>query len=477
MEEPSSTTTTTPSSSSVVSPTTDPNSTPNEHEGGTSTSPAVVVTSLKSLPKRKGTSDSGGKKKSPKEKSGGTKGKKNGRLPSPRAGRTEGGDQKDKEKEKDEASDNEKEEVKERRSLEYSRPNSSRVEGATGPTEGQLAPPATKHQRKKSWDHGSPVDKAKHQHEGPIKLERRNSRNFEALVLAGEGSPRTSIRMRASAGKSGLSSPSRTQENHYFVLRIEEARNLRRSSVLGKSDGYCKFDIIPSGIIGARTSTIRRSLNPQWHEQFVGHRYFGMDGEPKPKTFAITVMNNKSFSADEVLGRAIIPFTESVDNWFPLEGDGAQGELRVVLRFYNGDEGKALAKVPRDHLGDIEKLCAEWEKAVTALDQGSNVTIPKWDVPCFFNINKVWTLFQYAVSKDNAELAAHLHKLGCNVDARDQTGNTALHIAAKKQLPKQINSLVRMGVDRGVENYLGGKDYKEMLRMFNDDEEDGSYFL
>jgi hypothetical protein len=62
-----------------------------------------------------------------------------------------------------------------------------------------------------------------------------------------------------------------------------------------------------------------------------------MDGEPKPKTFAITVMNNKSFSADEVLGRAIIPFTESVDNWFPLEGDGAQGELRVVLRFYNGD--------------------------------------------------------------------------------------------------------------------------------------------
>jgi hypothetical protein len=63
------------------------------------------------------------------------------------------------------------------------------------------------------------------------------------------------------------------------------------------------------------------------------------------------------------------------------------------------------------------------------------VTIPKWDVPCFFNINKVWTLFQYAVSKDNAELAAHLHKLGCNVDARDQTGNTALHIAAKKQLP------------------------------------------
>jgi hypothetical protein len=38
----------------------------------------------------------------------------------------------------------------------------------------------------------------------------------------------------------------------------------------GKSDGYCKFDIIPSGIIGARTSTIRRSLNPQWHEQFVG---------------------------------------------------------------------------------------------------------------------------------------------------------------------------------------------------------------
>jgi hypothetical protein len=177
------------------------------------------VTSLKSLPKRKGTSDSGGKKKSPKEKSGGTKGKKNGRLPSPRASRTEGGDQKDKEKEKDETSDNEKEEVKERRSLEYSRPNSSRVDGATGPTEVQLAPPVTKHQRKKSWDHGSPVDKAKHQHEGPIKLERRNSRNFVAPVLAGEGSPRTSIRMRASAGKSGLSSPSRTQENHYFVLR------------------------------------------------------------------------------------------------------------------------------------------------------------------------------------------------------------------------------------------------------------------
>jgi hypothetical protein len=62
-----------------------------------------------------------------------------------------------------------------------------------------------------------------------------------------------------------------------------------------------------------------------------------MDGEPKPKTFAITVMNNKSFSADDVLGRAIIPFTESVDNWFPLEGDGAQGELRVILRFYNGE--------------------------------------------------------------------------------------------------------------------------------------------
>jgi hypothetical protein len=202
------------------------------------------VPSLKPLlPKRKGTSDSGGKKKSPKDKSsGGTKGKKNGaRLASPRSSRTEAGgenQQQHKEKEKEgggEGGSDNDEEVKERRSLEYTRPNTddtnktrtgrTTTDGGGGAKGNGLAvPSASKHQRKKSWDHASPVDKAKQQHEGAMKLERRNSRNFEALVLAGEhgSSPRTSIRMRASGSaksSSGLASPSRTPENHYFVLR------------------------------------------------------------------------------------------------------------------------------------------------------------------------------------------------------------------------------------------------------------------
>jgi len=74
----------------------------------------------------------------------------------------------------------------------------------------------------------------------------------------------------------------------------------------------------------------------------------------------------------------------------------------------------------------------------------AQVSIPKWDLPCFFNINKIWTLFQYAVSKDNADLMDQLHRLGCNIDARDQTGNTALHIAAKKRrnVPTQTIKIV-----------------------------------
>src|SRR5262245_28945199 len=67
------------------------------------------------------------------------------------------------------------------------------------------------------------------------------------------------------------------------------------------------------------------------------HRYFALDGEPKPKTFTITVTHAKSLSADEVLGKAVIPFSASVDAWFPLEGERAQGELRVILRFYNSE--------------------------------------------------------------------------------------------------------------------------------------------
>ena len=54
-------------------------------------------------------------------------------------------------------------------------------------------------------------------------------------------------------------------------------------------------------------------------------------------------------------------------------------------------------------------------------------------MPCFVSVNKIWTLFQLAVFKDNPDLVKHLHELGCNINARDQTGNTALHIAAVKK--------------------------------------------
>eukprot|EP01087_Luapelamoeba_hula_P015838 TRINITY_DN4791_c0_g3_i1.p1 TRINITY_DN4791_c0_g3~~TRINITY_DN4791_c0_g3_i1.p1 ORF type:complete len:583 (-),score=98.36 TRINITY_DN4791_c0_g3_i1:127-1875(-) len=335
-------------------------------------------------------------------------------------------------------------------------------------------------------------------------------------------------------------SPAKKEEpvHHYFVLRLEEARNLK-AGVLGRADPYCTFDIIPSGIIGARTSGVRRGNNPQWREQFVGNRYFGLDGQPKPDSCTITVMHNSTLSADTLLGKVTIPFTHSYDHWFPLQGERAQGELRVILRFYTSDEGKRLYRIFRE-ANDIDTLCKQWEQEVLASQdsylelegsrprlstvgsaaeiglvdqsdsmaakakgeekegeekqpavaesegesdqpagrggQGSNsltpVRIPVWDVPMFSAVNKVWTPLQMAVSKDNVDLVKHLQKLGCNMNARDQTGNTVLHVAARKQLQGMIKLLIRFGVDQRVQNYLGGKDYKEMLAMFGDEDID-----
>ncbi|KAL6077596.1 E3 ubiquitin-protein ligase nedd4, variant 2 [Balamuthia mandrillaris] len=355
-----------------------------------------------------------------------------------------------------------------------------------------------KHSRKKSLDSAlhSGIGKVKRQN-GKV-AEKRSSPDLESLHLEEEQrskSPKSKKKgkkpthRKASAedgtrsapllgtGQSGTSekqssSKSRTTKknrnvHHYFVLRIEEAKNLRKSDMLlGRSDPYCYFDIIPAGIIGARTATIRRTLNPQWREQFVGHRYFGLDGEPKPKSFVITVMDYNSLSADAFLGKATIPFTESFDRWFPLEGERAEGKIRIVLTFFTSEDGRELAKILKEET-DIQSMEHKWAEAVNALNERSEDSqqtkrsaageseaagtsteepaegvedngrpcIPVWDMPCFLSIDKIWTPFQYAVSKDNMALASFLAKeCSCNINARDQTGNTALHIAAVKRL-------------------------------------------
>jgi len=135
-----------------------------------------------------------------------------------------------------------------------------------------------------------------------------------------------------------------------FILRIIEARGLRKTDLTGKCDPYCliKFKkglfqsmMHPEGKL--MTRVVERNLNPIWNEEFVLHPH-----KPEFDIISIVVYDKDRIGADTLLGKVDLPVAQYwkrgfIDEWIPLQpkkkmGKPAFGELHILVN-YNGDMG------------------------------------------------------------------------------------------------------------------------------------------
>lgn len=124
-----------------------------------------------------------------------------------------------------------------------------------------------------------------------------------------------------------------TQAIQRLYLTVAEARNLKRSDLLGlgKPDPYCVLQLREQRF---QTRKERATTNPVWHQEFeIG--YFGPNDE-----LSISVFDRDRFSKDDFLGQVVLRRKDLVDGtrrWFPLQarpgvGDRVRGELFLQFR-------------------------------------------------------------------------------------------------------------------------------------------------
>lgn len=135
-----------------------------------------------------------------------------------------------------------------------------------------------------------------------------------------------------------------------FILRIIEARGLKKSDLTGKSDPYCLikfkkglFQSIMHHEGKLMTRVVERNLNPIWNEEFVLHPH-----KPEYDIVQIQVYDKDRIGADTLLGKVDLPVAQYwkrgfIDEWIPLQpkkkmGKPAFGELHILIN-YNGDMG------------------------------------------------------------------------------------------------------------------------------------------
>lgn len=130
-----------------------------------------------------------------------------------------------------------------------------------------------------------------------------------------------------------------------FVLRIVEARGLKKSDLSGKTDPYCiiKFK---KGFVGSllhhepklMTRVVERNLNPIWNEEFILHPH-----NPDLDIIQIQVYDKDRIGADTFLGKVNLPVAQYwkrglIDEWIPLSSKRKLnkpvfGEIHLLVSF------------------------------------------------------------------------------------------------------------------------------------------------
>jgi len=134
------------------------------------------------------------------------------------------------------------------------------------------------------------------------------------------------------------------------ILRIIEARGLKKTDITGKCDPYCVIKFKKS-LVGSlmhhdvklMTRVVEKNQNPIWNEEFVLH-----PSRPDTDIIQIQVFDKDRIGADTFLGKVNLPVAQYfrrglIDEWIPLSSKRklnkpAFGELHILVN-YNDQTG------------------------------------------------------------------------------------------------------------------------------------------
>lgn len=103
-------------------------------------------------------------------------------------------------------------------------------------------------------------------------------------------------------------------------IAVVAGRNLAAMDTSGTSDPY---PYIEWGGKKKKGSKVRKTLNPTWNFTTVMNH--------SPKKLEISVWDWDRFSADDFMGRVKLHVSGALDQWIPLTGSGAKGEIHVKI--------------------------------------------------------------------------------------------------------------------------------------------------
>jgi len=133
-----------------------------------------------------------------------------------------------------------------------------------------------------------------------------------------------------------------------FILRIIEARGLKKTDITGKCDPYVVIKFKKS-LVGSlmhhdvklMTRVVEKNQNPIWNEEFVLH-----PAKPDTDIIQIQMFDKDRIGADTFLGKVNLPVAQYyrrglIDEWIPLSSKRklnkpAFGEIHILVNYNDG---------------------------------------------------------------------------------------------------------------------------------------------
>jgi len=133
-----------------------------------------------------------------------------------------------------------------------------------------------------------------------------------------------------------------------FILRIIEARGLKKTDITGKCDPYTVIKFKKS-LVGSlmhhdvklMTRVVEKNQNPIWNEEFVLH-----PSKPDTDIIQIQMFDKDRIGADTFLGKVNLPVAQYyrrglIDEWIPLSSKRklnkpAFGEIHILVNYNEG---------------------------------------------------------------------------------------------------------------------------------------------
>eukprot|EP01101_Sappina_pedata_P009064 TRINITY_DN5166_c0_g1_i1.p1 TRINITY_DN5166_c0_g1~~TRINITY_DN5166_c0_g1_i1.p1 ORF type:complete len:180 (+),score=53.54 TRINITY_DN5166_c0_g1_i1:51-590(+) len=135
-------------------------------------------------------------------------------------------------------------------------------------------------------------------------------------------------------------------------VRITQANEIKAADYCGTSDPYL---IVRIGNNFERTKTVKKTLNPQWNEDFVFYLEPNPDNKKEPlvNMAFLELWDQDSFSKDDIMGRGSFGFanlqaSKAKTEWYTLNhNDGTlAGKVEMSLTAINWGEPKTTIAKP-----------------------------------------------------------------------------------------------------------------------------------